>query len=101
LLAVIVDGGYLIVALRNYLHLSPLVLCRTAYLKPMVLGVALGALVWLARPLAHSWLGLAGIVSVLELIYISIGYWIGVFGETEKRAVAGLWQMVIGRMSRS
>lgn len=93
LLTVIVDFVYLIIALRNYLQLSPLVLFRTAYLKPMMLGVVLGALVWLARPLAHSWLGLAVTVGVLELLYISVGYWIGVFGETEKRAVLGLLEM--------
>jgi len=97
LLTVIVDGIYLIVALRRYLQLSPLVMFRTAYLKPMALGTALGALAWLARPLAHSWFGLVTVISVLELIYISVGYRVGVFGETEKRALAMLWQMAVRR----
>lgn len=96
----IVDGVYLFVALRNYLQIKPLAIFRTAYLKPMVLGVMLGAVVWLARPLAHSWLGLTGVVGLLELIYISVGYWIGIFGETEKRVVTDFWEMVAGKSSR-
>ena len=100
LLTVIVDGVYLFVALRNYLHISPLVIFQTAYLKPIVLSVVLGALVWLARPLGHSWLGLIAITSVLELIYIFVGFRIGVFGDTEKRAMMGLYQMVIDKFTR-
>ena len=97
LLTVIVDGVYLIIALRNYLQLSPLVLFRTAYLKPMALSAVLGVLAFLARPLATSWTGLGGIGAGLSLLYIVAGYWIGVFGETEKRALAMLWQLAIRR----
>jgi len=101
LVTVVVDGGFLFFALRNYLQISPLVIFKAAYLKPMVFSVVLGAVVWLARPLAHSWLGLTGVVGLLELIYISVGYWIGIFGETEKRAVAGLWKMVAGKSAQT
>jgi O-antigen/teichoic acid export membrane protein len=94
LLTVIVDVVYLIIASRNYLQLSPWVLFRSAHLKQVILCTTLGLLVWLARPLAHSWLGLTGVVIVLELLYVTVGYVIGVFGETEKRAVLGLWNMV-------
>jgi O-antigen/teichoic acid export membrane protein len=97
LLTAIVDGIYLIVALRNYLQLSPLVLFRTAYIKPMALSAVLGMLAFLARPLAMSWIGLVGIGAGLGFLYIVAGYWIGVFGETEKRALAMLWQLAVRR----
>jgi O-antigen/teichoic acid export membrane protein len=89
-----VDVVYLAIVLRNYLQISPAALFRMAYLKPMALGVALAALALLARPLVVSWIGL-GIVGVgLSMFYVVFGYRIGVFGETEKRAVVGLWQVV-------
>jgi O-antigen/teichoic acid export membrane protein len=96
----IVDGVYLFGALRNCLQIRPSAIFRTAYLKPMVLAVVLGAVVWSARPLVHSWLELIGVIGLLEMIYISIGYWMGIFGETEKRAVTDCWQMVAGKSRR-
>ena len=93
LLTEAVDVIYLLVVLRRYLQISPRALFRTAYFKPIVLGLALAALAFLARPLANSWIGLIAVVGVLELCYVGAGYWAGVFGETEKRAVVGLWQM--------
>ena len=95
LLTVTVDIVYLFIALRDYLKISPLMLFLTAYLKPMALSFILGALFWLTRPWGHSWLGLVAITSVLELIYIFVGFRLGIFGNTEKRAVMGLWNMAI------
>ncbi|MBU1630879.1 MAG: oligosaccharide flippase family protein, partial [Candidatus Omnitrophica bacterium] len=100
LLTVIVDGVYLFVALRNYLKISPLMLFRKSYLKPMTLSFVLGALFWLTRPWGHSWLGLVAIASVLELIYIFVGFRLGIFGDTEKRAVMGLYKVVIDKFIR-
>jgi len=97
LLTEIVDVIYLIVALRSYLQISLRVLFRTAYLKPMALSAVLGVLAFLARPLATSWIGLGVVGAGLSLLYIVAGYWIGVFGETEKRALAMFWQLAIRR----
>jgi len=97
LLTEIVDVIYLIVALRNYLQISPLALFRIAYLKPMALSAALGTLAFLARPLIASWIGLGVVGAGLSVFYIVAGYWIGVFGETEKRALTVLWQMAVRR----
>lgn len=93
LLTEAVDVIYLLIVLRRYLQISSRALFRTAYFKPIALGLALAALAFLARPLANSWIGLIAVVGGLELCYIGVGYWTGVFGETEKRAVVGLWQM--------
>jgi len=95
LLTIIVDIVFLLIALHSYLHISPLTLFKRAYFKPIVLSCALGIMAWLARPLAHSWLGLAAITSMFELLFIAVGYWIGVFEETEKRIIGGIWQTIL------
>jgi len=44
------------------------------------------------RPVATTWLGFGLVGSVLGVIYIVAGFAIGIFGETEKRVVAGIWR---------
>lgn len=92
-----VEVVYFVFVLRRYLQISPLELFQKAYLKPIALSVVLGALSFLARPLATSWIGLGMVGAGLGLFYVVVGYWVGVFGETEKRAVVGLWQMAVQR----
>jgi O-antigen/teichoic acid export membrane protein len=94
-----VDVVYLAIVLRRYLQISTLELFQTAYLKPIALSVILGALAFLARPLATSWIGLGTVGAGLGLFYVVVGYWMGVFGEAEKRAVVGLWQMAVHRVN--
>ena len=97
LLTGVVDMVYLIIVLRRYLGIRPVVLFRVAYLKPIALGVVLAALAFVIRPLASSWIGLGTVGATLGLFYVAVGYWIGVFGETEKRALLCLWQMATAR----
>ena len=91
LLAGIFDVGFQVIAVRRYVQMSLVTLIRGAYLKPILLGLVLAALAALGRPLAHSWLGLASVVGGLEAVYVAVGFWIGIFGETERRAIVGLW----------
>jgi O-antigen/teichoic acid export membrane protein len=100
LMAGAVDVVFLIVTLRR-LHISPAAIFCAAYLRPILLGGGIGGLAILARPLATSWLGLGLVLGWLGLCYVGVGYWIGVFGETEKRAVVGFWQMVKKATSRA
>jgi len=92
-----VDLVYLVIVLRRYLQISTLEPFQKAYLKPIVLSVILGALAFLGRPLAVSWIGLGTVGAGLGVFYVVVGYLAGVFGETEKRAVVGLWQMAVQR----
>ena len=94
LLTCTVDVIYFVIVLRRYLQISPLQLCRDAYLKPVILGVGFAGLVLLLRPFATSWLGLGLVGVVLALVYLATGFVTGVFGETEKRAMVGLLQAV-------
>jgi O-antigen/teichoic acid export membrane protein len=101
LLTCSVDVVYFIVALRRHLLVSPLSLVQVAYLKPVLLAGGLGGLAFLLRPLANSWLGLGAVGSMLVLAYVAVGYVVGVFGEMEKRAIAGLVQMARRRLRRA
>lgn len=96
-----VDVVYLVIVVRRYLQMAPLQLFQRAYLKPMMLGTGFVGLAFLLRPFATSWLGLGLASSVLGLAYIIAGFGIGIFGETEKRAVAGLLQMTTQWLKRA
>ena len=88
-----IDVVYFVIIIRCYLQISLLNLFCSAYLKPLILGSILAVLTFISRPLAISWVGIGAVGLGLTLIYIAIGYAIGVFGETEKRAVMGLWKL--------
>ncbi len=101
LLTCTVDVVYFILALRRHLLVSPMALVRVAYLKPVLLAGGLGGLAFLLRPLANSWLGLGAVGSMLVLAYVAVGFVVGVFGEMEKRAIAGLVKMALRRLNRA
>lgn len=89
-----VDVVYFIIIMRSYLHISLLHLFCSAYLKPFILGGILAGLAVILRPLVISWVGFGAVGFGLTIIYIATGFALGVFGETEKRAMLGLWGMV-------
>lgn len=95
LLSNIVNVIYLIVVLHLYIQISIWSLLRTAYVKPLLLGFALAAIAVLFRPLAGTWLGLCMVGIALEIVFVVFAYILGVFGETEKRAIFGLLQMAV------
>lgn len=94
-----VDIVYFFVFLRRYIQISPSLLLQKAYLKPVLLGVAFAALTFLCRPFAISWIGFAAVGTGLLVIYIAAGFVIGVFGESEKRALMILYNLVKDRVS--
>jgi O-antigen/teichoic acid export membrane protein len=95
LLTCFVDIVYFIIVLRLYLQIAPLQLFLRAYLKPMILGIGFAGLSFLMRPVVNTWLELIAVGGVLGLFYIIVGFYIAIFGETEKRAVLGLWKMAV------
>lgn len=66
---------------------------REVCLRPIALGVVVAAATVVAHRLAASWVTLAATALVPVLTYALAGYRLGIFGETEKRALRGLWQM--------
>jgi len=89
-----VDIVYFYIFLRRYIQIAPSLLLQKAYLKPILLGGAFATLNFFCRPLILSWISLVTFGLGLTLIYIAAGYAIGVFGETEKRALVGLWKTI-------
>ncbi|KFN39675.1 hypothetical protein KN63_01780 [Smithella sp. F21] len=100
-LAGFVDVIYLSKVLHNYLNMSRMELFKSAYLKPLILGVGLAFVSFACRPLAASWVGLGCVFAGLSFSYIIIGYWFGVYGETEKRAVIGILNMISDSFNRA
>jgi len=94
LLACSVDVGYFIITLRSYIKIGTMRFLQQAYLKPILLGIGFTGLSFLMRPIANTWLGLGLACGILGIIYVVVGFIIGVFGETEKRAVVGLWKTI-------
>lgn len=96
-----VDIVYLVIVLRFYLQIEPWQIFRHAYFKPMLLGMAFAGLAFLLRPFAISWLGLVLVAGALALVYFMAGFAIGIFGETEKKALLGIWQLMVRQIENS
>lgn len=76
-------------------------LLRETYVKPLLLGVALALLSFSFRPYSQSWIGLILVTSLAALVYLMVSYRLGIFGETEKRAVIGIWQLAVSHLKRN
>ena len=90
LLGSVVDVVFFLFSLRHYLRISFRRIAYRTYLSPMVLGMVLAGLTFLLRSLASSWVGLGSVLSGVGLLFLVVGYTIGIFGETEKRALLHL-----------
>lgn len=95
-----IEWFFFVFAVRRYLNMGPLALAKAAYFKPMLLAAAMAILGFAARPFVTSWVSLAVVIAALELLYVSAGFRIGVFGDTEKRVLAGLWQVLAGQVKK-
>jgi O-antigen/teichoic acid export membrane protein len=58
-----------------------------AYLKPLILTVGIVIVTFLLSPFAATWLGLILVGIAISVTFVFFGFIIGVFGETEKRAL--------------
>ncbi len=99
-IATAVDILYQFVVIKRDLSISPQTLFRQASLAPIGLGLVLGCIFFFLRPAAHSWIGLIAVGGLYEVIYLVAGYFLGIFGETEIRAVLSLWNSVVNQLAR-
>lgn len=90
----VVDLGFMFYSLPRFLDIEGAVLLRVAYLKPVLLGLGIGAVMWGTKSMTNSWVGLILGVGLFESIYVSVAFAIGIFADTEKRALFGIWQAV-------
>ncbi|MCD6401831.1 MAG: oligosaccharide flippase family protein [Anaerolineales bacterium] len=72
-----------------------------AYIRPVGLGIALSILVVVVRPYISSWVTLVSAVFSYALLYLIIGFYIGVFGQTEKEVFLRMWQKFLSIGKRS
>ena len=93
LIATMVDACYFVIVLGRYFDMSVPRVLKEAYLKALALGLALALIAVVSRRMVNSWSRLVMVVGVLEAGYVIAGYRIGVFCETERRALLGLWQV--------
>lgn len=94
LLSTSVDIIYMVISLNKYLFMSAIALVRAAYWKPLILGILLAVPAYALRAWSVTWLELFVSVGTYLLVYVGIAYRIGIFGDTEKQAILGLWGSV-------
>jgi len=76
-------------------------LFATAYAKPIILSIVISCLAWASRSFVHSWQSLVIAVVSIECLFIAFGWLIGVFGETERRALGIIWDFFVARKNAS
>ncbi|MCP3924082.1 MAG: oligosaccharide flippase family protein [Desulfobacterales bacterium] len=94
LLTCSVDVIYFIIFLRRYIKIPLYFLLRRAYLKPILLGVVFAFITYLCRPYVISWISLGLVAISLSMIYITLGFCIRVFGESEKKVIRGIYYSI-------
>lgn len=87
------DVSWLYFTLSRFLRVTPTRFFLKVYLRPLLLGAAVSGLGFLVKSYVTSWLTLIGMIAILPSIYIWAGFRFGVFAETEKRVLMGLWRV--------
>jgi len=96
LLGGVVDVAFTLFSFQRYLQMGWIRLVYEAYLPSATLGALMAGLTLLSRPFVVSWLGMGLTLGAAGLLFLAIGYAVGIFGETEKRALLAM----ISTMSR-
>jgi O-antigen/teichoic acid export membrane protein len=99
--AACVDLVFALIAYPRYLHLPMSEIIRAAYMRPLLLGLPLALAAWLGMPFTSTWLGFIAVTAAISAGYILIGFKVGVFQDTERRALQGLWRLATQRFALS
>lgn len=91
LISNIVDVIYAHISFHKYLAMSLSGLVRTAYWKPIALGLLLAVPALAVRPYSGGWINLIAFIGLYLLVYTGLAFRLGIFGETEKEALLGIW----------
>jgi len=94
MIACIPDLFYFFYSLKKHLHISIVKVFNESYKKPLLLSSVLGIGCFFLRPYADTWIGLIVCCGTFILAYLSLGFPMAVFGETEKRVLSMLWLRV-------
>jgi O-antigen/teichoic acid export membrane protein len=58
-----------------------------SYLKPFMLSIIIVIIGYVLKQFADTWIGLVFVVTIISILFVFMGFLIGVFGDTEKRAI--------------
>jgi O-antigen/teichoic acid export membrane protein len=83
----ITDVIWLIIVLTKYMKIRLSSFLYKAYTKPLALTIVTAIISVLLKSFAGTWIGLITVVALIVASFVLFGFLIGVFGETEKRAV--------------
>jgi len=83
----IVDFCFLVIVLKNFLQISTTNLFFSAYLPPLATGLFLAVFLFFSSTITDTWTGLIVSICIFEMVYIIIGFNVGIFGETEKQII--------------
>jgi len=83
----LLDIGFFIYGTKKILKFHPGTIILESYVKPILLGVVLGAILIYGSRWIDDWISLILSSGAFCLLYILIGFKINIFGETEKNAV--------------
>lgn len=90
-----IDVIYFFVVIKLYIKIPSLgSFFREAFLSPVLLTIAIALITLILKPLAASWFGLFSLVVIIICISIPMGFLIGAFGDTEKRAIIEIFTIL-------
>lgn len=92
------DYIYFVHVIKNSLKMDVLNVLKRAYSKPIFLATVMGVLFYFTRPLSTNWTWLIVLCMSFIFLYAALGFLIGVFGDTEKRALTSIWSLFVGRL---
>jgi O-antigen/teichoic acid export membrane protein len=87
LVAVLLDIFFAVRTMRGKFDLRLSEVVGRAYMKPILLGIVLCVPLAFLRDRVDSWISLILTVGAFELLYLSMGYWIGIPDASEKQAI--------------
>lgn len=85
------DYIYFFYVIKKYVKMEIKTVLIKAYFKPIVLGFILSLFGYYTRTLINGWLMLLTLCSVFVTLYIVFGFIMGIYGELEKKIIAGVW----------
>ena len=88
LVTCIVDVIWFFVVLLSYLQITSIgSFLVKAYLKPFLVTIGIAIVTFLLKPFTLKWSGLILVGAAIGVVFIFLGFILGAFGETEKRAL--------------
>jgi O-antigen/teichoic acid export membrane protein len=83
-----IDVIYFVVVVKVYIKIPSLSnFLREAIITPVLLTISIALITLILKPFATSWFGLFSIVVLIISISFPLGFLLGTFGDTEKRAL--------------